>query len=143
MAKEIICNESYVKNAVKAVSAFTGNENTTLSSLYPAVQKLTNAHMLNLSNPHAVTASQVGAYTKEEADALIDGARSLVPNFASSVEELEESGGQRKGLCAAGRVYLWVYGQDAEDFHRCFERCRFSGKQENKFVECNCRFCRI
>lgn len=37
------------------------------------VQGITAAHLESRDNPHAVTAAQVGAYTKAETDAAIDG----------------------------------------------------------------------
>lgn len=88
----------------RAVKGYIDGE---VSGAVSGAEASLSSHVSDASNPHGVTASQVGAYTKEEADALIDGAKKLVPNFASSVSELEENGDKSK-------VYVlpdgYVYG---------------------------------
>lgn len=63
----------YWKNIAPATVATSG-DHADLSNIGTNTHAQIDSHIANTSNPHSVTASQVGAYTTSEADSAVSGA---------------------------------------------------------------------
>jgi uncharacterized FlaG/YvyC family protein len=66
--------------------AYVDAQNTGLSNELAALQAQLTAHINNISNPHQVTAAQVGAYTKSQSDSNLSSAVATLNTSIGTVQ---------------------------------------------------------
>ncbi len=100
--------EARVEASASAAKAYAEKTEQACDALIPLTDRLTeqtqslqdnlSLHKENLDNPHAVTASQVGAYTKEETDATVSSLEAKIPTRTADLDNTSNHFIENKAL---------------------------------------------